>query len=76
MNARVVNLRFKCCGLSFDAAIDCDWELHCYNQSTDERKDVTPIELYCMDKPEWDIRMDLLQRKERRTKGVALFFDL
>jgi hypothetical protein len=53
-NKRVVNLRFKVCGLHFDAAIDCDWTLHCY---ADREKDVTPIELYCFDHTEWDIRM-------------------
>lgn len=53
-NNRVVNLRFKVCGLHFDAAIDCDWELHCYDEI---KHNVTPIELYCFDKPEWDIRM-------------------
>lgn len=74
MNARIVNLRFKCCGLRFDAAIDCDWELHCYNQSTDERKDVTPIELYCMDKPEWDIRM--IYYKEKNDEQKALPYSL
>ena len=45
------------CGLHFDAAIDCDWTLHCYGE---REKDVTPIELYCFDHTEWDIRMMLL----------------
>lgn len=57
MNKRVVNCRFICCGLHFDAAVDCDWDLHYYDQSEEERRNVTPIELYCFDKPEWDIRM-------------------
>ena len=55
-NKRVVNLRYMVDGLHFDAAIDCDWTLHCY-ELEDKRNDVTPIELYCFDKPEWDIRM-------------------
>lgn len=59
-NNRVVNLRFKVCGLRFDAAIDCDWTLHCYSE---HEKDVTPIELYCLDHKEWDIRM--MYHKER-----------
>ena len=29
-NKRVVNLRYMVDGLHFDAAIDCDWTLHCY----------------------------------------------
>ena len=48
------------CGLHFDAAIDCDWTLHCYPE---REKDVTPIELYCFDHKEWDIRM--MYHKER-----------
>lgn len=56
-NKRVVNCRFMCCGLHFDAAIDCDWGLHLYKETPDEKKNVTPIELYCFDNPDWDIRM-------------------
>lgn len=62
-NKRVVNLRFKVCGLRFDAAIDCDWELHDYGFGKDTPKDETPIELYCFDHTEWDIRM--MYHKER-----------
>ena len=51
--ARIVNVRYKCCGYNFDAAVDCDWELHCYDE---KRNDVTPIELYNLDE-DWDIRM-------------------
>ena len=63
MNKRIVNCRFVCCGLHFDAAIDCDWELHCYGQTEEEKRDATPIELYCFDHKEWDIRM--IYHKER-----------
>lgn len=52
--SRIVNIRYKVKGLRFDAAVDCDWELHCYNET---EKNVTPIELYCLDRPEWDVRM-------------------
>ena len=61
------------CGLHFDAAIDCDWTLHCYPE---REKDVTPIELYCFDHKEWDIRM--MYHKERNDQqdtysdGLAL----
>ena len=56
-NKRVVNLRYMVDGLHFDAAIDCDWTLHCYEFESHDRQNETPIELYCFDKPEWDIRM-------------------
>lgn len=52
-SSRIVNIRYKVKGLHFDAAVDCDWALHCY----DAEKNVTPIELYCLDRPEWDVRM-------------------
>lgn len=53
--SRIVNIRYRCCGLNFDAAVDCDWELHFYG---DEKKaDVTPIELFCFDNTDWGVRM-------------------
>ena len=55
--ARIVNIRYKCCGLNFDAAIDCDWWLHIYDESDEERNNIVPIELYCFDHKDWDIRM-------------------
>ena len=58
--SRIVNIRYKVKGLRFDAAVDCDWQLHAYS---DEEKDVTPIELYCFDHKEWDVRM--MYHKER-----------
>jgi hypothetical protein len=64
-NKRIVNLRFKVCGLHFDAAIDCDWELHCYKEI---EHNVTPIELYCFDKPEWDIRMVYQEKRNDQRK--------
>ena len=30
---RIVNIKYRCCGLNFDAAIDCDWCLHSYGLS-------------------------------------------
>lgn len=59
-SSRVVNIRYKVKGLHFDAAVDCDWQLHAYSE---EEKNVTPIELYCFDHEEWDIRM--MYYKER-----------
>ena len=69
MNKRIVNCRFVCCGLHFDAAIDCDWEMHCYDQTEEEKRNTTPIELYCFDRPEWDIRM--MYHKERNDQQGA-----
>lgn len=57
MEDRIVNIRYKCCGLNFDAAVDCDFTLHCYGFSPDEMEAFTPIELYCLDRTEWDIKM-------------------
>ena len=52
--ARIVNIKYRCCGLDFDAAVDCDWVLHAYEEKP---AGVTPIELYCLDNIDWDIRM-------------------
>ena len=51
--ARIVNIKYRCCGYNFDAAVDCDWELHCYDEKLNN---VTPIELFNLDE-DWDIRM-------------------
>ena len=57
-NKRVVNLRYMCEGLHFDAAVDCDWTLHLYNgYDMESRENLTPVELYCIDRTNWDIRM-------------------
>ena len=53
MARRIVNIKYRCCGYNFDAAVDCDWVLHCYDETSDE---ITPIELYNLDEG-WDIRM-------------------
>lgn len=56
---RVVNINFKCEGLDFDAAIDCDnvlketlKEEYLPEEISEYR---TNIELYCFDRP-WDVR--------------------
>lgn len=54
---RIVNIRYKCCGLQFDAAVDCDFVLHAYGFSLDDKDKITPIELYCLDRKYWDIKM-------------------
>ena len=57
MGGRLVNIRYKVGGLNFDAAIDCNWQLHCYGVDPEEKKRRVPIELYCFDNTDWDIRM-------------------
>ena len=58
-NYRIVNIRYIVDGLHFDAAIDCDWQLHAYDLKCfpDKSENITPVELYCLDNPDWDIRM-------------------
>jgi len=69
---RKVNLRYTLDGLRFDAAIDCDWTMHCYEEE-EKRNDVTPIELYCFDHPEWDIRM--MYHKERNDQQKKVHYN-
>ena len=63
--SRIVNIQYRCCGYKFDAAVDCDWELHCYNE---KRNDVTPIELYNLDE-DWDIRMIYQKKRNDQNKS-------
>jgi len=68
--SRIVNIKYRCCGYNFDAAVDCDWELHCYDK---KRDDVTPIELYNLDEPDWDIRMVYQEkRNDQREERYAI----
>lgn len=62
--SRIVNVKYRCCGYNFDAAVDCDWELHCYDE---KRNDVTPIELYNLDE-NWDIRMVCQEKRNDQRK--------
>ena len=67
--ARIVNVNFKCCGLRFDAAVDCNFQLHAYNGG-DLKK--VAIEIYCFDHPEWDVRMIFQDgRNENDTNAIA-----
>ena len=59
-------------GLHFDAAIDCNWQLHAYDESPDMMRKRVPIELYCFDHTEWDIKMlyqDLPNDQPTRLNG-------
>lgn len=67
--ARIVNIRFKCCGLNFDAAVDCDYQLHAYDGG-DHKK--VAIEIYCFDHPEWDVCMIFQDgRNDNNTDAIA-----
>ena len=68
--ARIVNIGYKCCGYNFDAAVDCDWFLHCYDESKDERENTTPIELYNLDE-DWDIRMVFQKNRNDQNNNYA-----
>lgn len=69
---RIVNIRYRCCGLNFDAAIDCNWFLHCYELFGDmDRNNVTPIELYCIDNPDWDIHMIYQNNRDEQNRAYA-----
>ena len=65
---RVVNLRYTVWGLHFDAAIDCNWQLHCYEENPIRMENVVPIELYCFDHTEWDIKMIYQDRKNEQPR--------
>ena len=56
---RVVNISYMCEGLHFDAAIDCDFDMHpqigCYRQNSN----LVPVELYCFDHKDWDVAVVL-----------------
>ncbi len=56
-------------GLHFDAAIDCDWQLHIYDVDPETKKKRVPIELYCFDHTEWDIRVFYQELNNDQIKG-------
>ena len=66
--SRIVNIKYRCCGYNFDAAVDCNWELHCYGYG-EKRNDVTPIELYNLD-VDWDIRMVYQENRNDQNESV------
>lgn len=56
----VANIRYEIDGFHFDAAVDINWEMHAYDDKCFEEenwKNTTAIEIYCLDRPDWDIRM-------------------
>lgn len=72
--SRIVNIKYKCCGYHFDAAVDCDWELHCYDLSVfpNKSENITPIELYNLDERDWGIRMVYQERRNDQRKEHAI----
>ena len=50
----IINIRYEVRGLHFDVAVDYGKCLHAY---TSAQNLMLPLELYCFDKPDWDIRM-------------------
>ena len=73
----IVNINFKLNGLNFDAAVDVNWEMHAYDKEQYEEENwskTTAIELYCFDKPDWDIKM-IYQNKKNSTTHTVVDFD-
>ena len=58
-NFITTNIRYKINGYTFDAAVDICWQLHSYANymNLKDVQDCTAIEIYNLDKPEWDIKM-------------------
>lgn len=57
MTSRIVNLRYKCKGFNFDAAIDIHGILHSYSD-----ENTITIELYNLDK-DWDNKVIYLNKE-------------
>ena len=73
----IVNINFILNGLHFDAAVDVNWEMHAYDEERYEEENwskTTAIELYCFDKPDWDIKM-IYQNKKNSTTHTVVDFD-
>ena len=70
-DTRVVNCNFTLDGLHFDAAIDINWQMHAYGVfDVEESEDVCPVELYCYDHKEWDIKVLYLKSKNPQPKPL------
>ena len=55
----IINLRYEFNGMHFDAAIDYGRILYSY---TNVPQNMLPIELYNLDRPEWDIQMMFVEK--------------
>lgn len=76
----IVNINFELDGLHFDAAVDINWEMHCYNKEQYEEENWsknTAIELYCFNNPDWDIKMiyQLVKSSKNSTTHTIVDFD-
>ena len=73
---RIVNINYEVDGLRFDAAIDCDWQMHAYDLGlwgidNKSREEQTPVELYCFDHTDWDIRMVYIEARNDQQDGTT-----
>ena len=76
MKHEITNIKYTVDGMLFDAAVDWNWQLHCYSSEEfeiDRHNGVLPIELYNCSKREWDIKMIY---QENRKGGVNFDFIL
>jgi hypothetical protein len=66
-NNRIVNIGYVVDGMHFDAAVDCDWQMHAYELKCfghEPNENETPIELYNLDNTNWDIKMIYWKRDD------------
>ena len=76
-NARVVNLRYTVYGLRFDAAIDCNWILHAYGEYPGDMNKRIPIELYCFDHKDWDIKVIFQEyQNDQPSSGLLIAYSI
>lgn len=66
--SRIINMRMKVCGHMIDAAIDCDYVLHCYGEYI-RRENTVAVELYCFDQPDWDVEVVYFEGVNNQAKG-------
>jgi hypothetical protein len=52
---QLVNINFILEGFHFDAAVDINYQLHCYDLDEEFMKNHIAIEIYNYDCPDWDV---------------------
>lgn len=57
----IVNIRYRAGDMDFDAAVDYEWQLHLYQEISEEK---VPVELYCFDHPEWDVKVVFINKSD------------
>lgn len=64
----IVNIRYEIDGYHFDAAVDVDLMLHAYDTAFEmDWEKCTAIELYNLDRRDWDIKMIYQDMKNSKT---------